>query len=307
MYWNSLNDALRAEYGGKVYKLALSSGCSCPNRDGTLGTRGCIFCDGAGAFAEAGDIPDQLAAAKARVAAKTGPGTKYIAYFQSFTNTYAPADRLRELYTAAMEPADVAALSIATRPDCLSPEILELLEGMNRKKPVWVELGLQTIHPASASYIRRGYGLPVFDRAVEELKDRGMTVVVHQILGLPGETKAMMAQTARYIGASGADGIKFHLLHVLRGTDLAAEWQAGRVRVMDLDDYIATLEACLRNIPREMVVHRLTGDGAKRDLLAPLWSGDKKRVLNAIHNAFRRDDLEQGSALTAGEKGKFTK
>ena len=226
MYWNSLNDVLRAEYGGKVYKLALSSGCSCPNRDGTLGTRGCIFCDGAGAFAEAGDIPAQLIAARTRVAAKAGPDARYIAYFQSFTNTYAPVERLRELYTAAMEPEDVVALSIATRPDCLGPEVLDLLTELNVVKPVWVELGLQTIHPASAACIRRGYDLPTFDAAVRDLKDRGITVVVHQILGLPGETPAQMAETAAYIGASGADGVKFHLLHVLRGTDLAADYEA---------------------------------------------------------------------------------
>ena len=297
MYWNSLNDWLRRQHGRKVYKLSLSSGCSCPNRHGTLGSRGCIFCDGAGAFAEAGDIPAQLAAARRRVAAKAGPDPCFIAYFQSFTNTYAPADRLRALYTAAMAPEDVVALSVATRPDYLPPEVLELLAELNRVKPVWVELGLQTIHPGSAAYIRRGYDLPVYDQAVRELKAAGITVVVHEILGLPGETEAMMAATARYIGASGADGIKFHLLHVLRGTDLAADWAAGRFACMELEAYISALESCLRNIPREMVVHRLTGDGAKRDLLAPLWSGDKKRVLNAIHRAFARDDLEQGSAL----------
>ena len=297
MYWNSLNDWLRRQYGRKVYKLSLSSGCSCPNRDGTLGSRGCIFCDGAGAFAEVGDIPAQLSAARRRVAAKAGPDPCFIAYFQSFTNTYAPADRLRALYTAAMAPEDVVALSVATRPDCLPPEVLELLAELNRVKPVWVELGLQTIHPGSAAYIRRGYDLPVYDQAVRELKAAGITVVVHEILGLPGETEAMMAATARYIGASGADGIKFHLLHVLRGTDLAADWAAGCFACLELEAYISALESCLRNIPREMVVHRLTGDGAKRDLLAPLWSGDKKRVLNAIHRAFLRDDLEQGSAL----------
>ena len=301
MYWNSLNDHLKRSYGGKVYKLSLSSGCSCPNRDGTLDTRGCIFCDGAGAFAEQGDIPAQLAAARRRVAEKAGPGARYIAYFQSFTNTYAPTERLRGLYTAAMVPADVVALSVATRPDCLPEDVLELLAELNRVKPVWVELGLQTIHPASAAWLRRGYGLPVYDEAVQRLKAAGITVVVHQILGLPGETREMMAETARYIGASGADGIKFHLLHVLRGTDLAAEWEAGRVRIMDLEAYIQALEDCLRNIPREMVVHRLTGDGAKRDLLSPLWSGDKKRVLNAIHRAFLQDDVEQGRALAGSE------
>ena len=297
MYWNRLNDWLRCRYGRKVYKLSLSSGCSCPNRDGTLDTRGCIFCDGAGAFAATGDIPAQLAAARRRVAAKAGPDPRFIAYFQSFTNTYAPVERLRALYTAAMAPEDVVVLSVATRPDCLPPETLELLGELNRRKPVWVELGLQTIHPASAAYIRRGYDLPVFDRAVRQLKEAGVTVVVHQILGLPGETEAMMAATARYIGNSGADGVKFHLLHVLRGTDLARDWEMGRFACLEQDTYTTALEACLRNIPRSMVVHRLTGDGAKRDLLAPLWSGDKKRVLGAIHQAFLRDDLEQGSAL----------
>lgn len=297
MYWNDLGSHLKAVYGTKVYKLSLSSGCTCPNRDGTLGSRGCIFCDGAGAFAAAGDIRQQLAAAKARVAAKAGANARYIAYFQSFTNTYGPVDRLRQLYRAALEPEEVVALSIATRPDCLGPQVLELLAELRAMKPVWVELGLQTIHPASAAYIRRGYELPVFDRAVADLRAIGATVVVHQILGLPGEDREMMLETARYIGHSGAEGIKFHLLHVLRGTDLAAEWQAGRVVLPELEEYIALLEDCVRSIPREMVIHRLTGDGAKRELLAPLWSGDKKRVLNAIHAAFLRDDVEQGSAF----------
>ena len=297
MYWNDLGSHLKAVYGTKVYKLTLSSGCTCPNRDGTLGSRGCIFCDGAGSFAAAGDIRRQLAAAKARVAAKAGANARYIAYFQSFTNTYGPVDRLRQLYRAALEPEEVVALSIATRPDCLGPRVLELLAELREMKPVWVELGLQTIHPASAAYIRRGYELPAFDRAVADLRAIGATVVVHQILGLPGEDREMMLETARYIGHSGAEGIKFHLLHVLRGTDLAAEWQAGRVVLPTLEEYIALLEDCVRGIPREMVIHRLTGDGAKRELLAPLWSGDKKRVLNAIHAAFLRDDVEQGSAF----------
>ena len=194
-------------------------------------------------------------------------------------------------------PEDVVILSIATRPDCLGPDILGLLEELNRIKPVWVELGLQTIHPESARYLRRGYDLPVFDRAVKDLKAIGVTVIVHQILGLPGETPEMMAETARYIGQSGAEGVKLHLLHVLRNTDLAAEWQAGRVQTLELEEYISILELCLRILPPEAVIHRLTGDGAKRDLLAPLWSGDKKRVLNAIHQAFLRDNLIQGSTL----------
>ena len=297
MYWNSLNDRLREQYGTKVYKLALSSGCSCPNRDGTLGNRGCIFCDGAGAFAAAGDISTQLSEAKSRVAAKVGTEAKYIAYFQSFTNTYGSVDRLRKLYLAAIDPEDVAAISIATRPDCLGPEVLRLLEELQERKPVWVELGLQTIHPKTAAYIRRGYDLPVYEEAVVKLRSRNMTVITHQILGLPGETANMMAETARYIGQSGANGVKFHLLHVLRGTDLAADWEAGKFQTMSLEAYIEVLEECVRQIPREMVIHRLTGDGAKKDLLAPLWSGDKKRVLNAIHKAFLQDNVEQGSAL----------
>ncbi len=297
MYWNSLNDALRREFGCKVYKLALSSGCTCPNRDGTAGDRGCIFCDGAGAFAQAGPVAEQLARAKERVAAKMKGEGKYIAYFQSFTNTYAPVDYLRPLFTQAMAPEEVAVLSVATRPDCLGEPVMALLEELNRVKPVWVELGLQTIHPASAAYIRRGYDLAVYDRAVAALKKAGLTVVVHQILGLPGESPDDMAATARYIGQSGADGIKFHLLHVLEGTDLAREWRQGRVKCLSLEEYIDALALCLANIPRRMAVHRLTGDGAKRDLLAPLWSGDKKRVLNAVHAALRERNVEQGSAL----------
>ena len=281
-----------------MYKLALSSGYSCPNRDGTLGSRGCIFCDGAGAFAGAGDIPRQIASAKARVVAKAGPDALYIAYFQSFTNTYAPAERLRVLYTAAIAPPEVAILSVATRPDCLPEPVVSLLAELNRIKPVWVELSLQTIHPQSAAYIRRrGYDLLVYEQAVHRLKEASISVVAHQILGLPGETETIMAATARYIGAFGADGIKFHLLHVLRGTDLAADWAAGKFSCMEPDTYIAAPESCLRDITRDMVVHRLTGDGAKQDLLVPLWSGDKKQVLNAIHAAFLRDDLEQGSCL----------
>lgn len=299
MYWNRLDSHLKARFGCKVYKLALSSGCTCPNRDGTLGERGCVFCDGAGAFAAAGPIQAQLAAARARVAAKAGPSARYIAYFQSFTNTYGPVDRLEALFQEAMRPEDVVALSIATRPDQLGAEVLAMLARCRASKPVWVELGLQTIHPSSAHYIRRGFALPVYDEAVARLREIGVTVVVHQILGLPGETPEMMADTARYIGRSGADGIKFHLLHVLRGTDLASDWKAGKVPLLDLEQYITALERCVESIPREMVIHRLTGDGAKRDLLAPLWSGDKKRVLNAIERAFLRDDVEQGRLYRA--------
>ena len=292
-----LNQYLRQRFGRKVYKLSLSTGCTCPNRDGTLGTRGCIFCDGAGAFAEAGPIPQQLAAAKARVAAKAGPDAGYIAYFQSFTKTYAPAQTLRPLFEGAIAPEEVVGLSIATRPDCLGEDILALLADLAAKKPLWVELGLQTVHPDSAQWIRRGYDLPVFEGAVQKLHAIGAQVVVHQILGLPGETLADMAATARYIGSLGVHGVKFHLLHVIRGTDLEAEWRCGRVPELSLEQYTEALAACLRQMPPETVIHRLTGDGAKRDLLAPLWTGDKKRVLNSITRAFWDMDLHQGSAL----------
>ena len=295
MYYHSLNEELRRRFGGKVYKLSLSSGCGCPNRDGTLGTRGCLFCDGAGAFAETGDIPAQLQRAKARLHGKEGEG-RYIAYFQSFTNTYAPASYLRPLFTAAMAPEEVVALSVATRPDCLPPEILDLLAELNRRKPVWVELGLQTIHPESAAYLRRGYELPVFEGAVRALRARGIEVIVHLILGIPGETREDMIASARNAG-HWADGVKLHLLHVHAGTDLAAEYAAGRVRPLEREEYFSLLEDCLRVLPPSVVIHRLTGDGDKRSLLAPLWSADKKAVLNAMRRRFEADGLVQGSAL----------
>lgn len=299
MYYRSLNAYLRETFGCKVYKLALSAGCTCPNRDGTIGTRGCIFCSGSGEFAASAALPvaEQITRAKRLVAAKAGPEARYIAYFQDYSNTYAPADTLRPLFMAAIEQPEICALSIATRPDCLLPEILALLSELREKKPVWVELGLQTIHPATAHYIRRGYPLSVFDSAVRQLKVLDIHVIAHMILGLPGETPDMMVQTARYIGQSGADGIKLHLLHVLAGTDLADDYAAGKFNTMTLDAYLSVLEDCLRVLPRGIVIHRMTGDGAKRSLIAPLWSADKKWVLNAINRRFLSDDLEQGSAL----------
>ncbi len=239
-------------------------------------------------------MEDQLAAARRRIAAKQKGPAKYIAYFQSFTNTYAPAQTLAPLFFAAMQPDDIVALSIATRPDCLGTDILQLLAECRRIKPVWVELGLQTIHPKTAKYIRRGYDLSLYDKAVCDLKALGITVVAHQILGLPGETPAQMAETSRYIGHSGADGVKLHLLHVLRSTDLAIEWQAGKITLPTLNEYIQMLELCVESLPPHVVIHRLTGDGAKRNLLAPLWSADKKHVLNQIHRAFLADDVQQG-------------
>lgn len=298
--YRSLNAYLRESFGCKLYKLALDGGFTCPNRDGTLGSRGCIFCSGRGSgdfsVSAAGGVDQAIDAAKALVAAKN-PGGRYIAYFQSYTGTYAPIDYLEALYTAAVSRPDIAALSIGTRPDCLGEPVLSLLARLNRIKPVWVELGLQTIHESTAEYIRRGYALPVFDQAVRQLREAGLSVIVHMILGLPGETPEMIFESAKYIGASGADGIKLQLLHVLKGTDLARDYAAGKFKALELEEYIALLEGCLRRIPPDMVIHRLTGDGAKRDLIAPLWSGDKKRVLNAINRALEQDDVHQGELL----------
>lgn len=297
-HYKSANSYLREHFGCKVYRLALDGGFSCPNRDGSIGTGGCIFCSGRGsgdfAVRAGADMADAIEKAKGLVSGKSG-AKRFIAYFQSFTGTYAPAERLRELFTAAIRRPEIAALSVATRPDCLGEEVLALLAELNAEKPVWVELGLQTIHPETARYIRRGYELPVFDEAVKKLKAAGLYVIVHMILGLPGESEEQIYKTAAYIGRSGADGVKFQLLHVLAGTDLAADYAAGSFRTLSLEEYITLLEGCIRRIPPEMTVHRLTGDGAKRELIAPLWSGDKKRVLNSINRAFDRDALVQGS------------
>ena len=295
MWYRSLNETLRRHYGSKVYKLALSCVNTCPNRDGTVGERGCIFCTGAGEFAESGPVTQQILRAKARLAGKVPPGTRYIAYFQSFTNTYAPVEVLREAFAEAMAPEDVVALSVATRPDCLGDEVMALLGELNRSKPVWVELGLQSSDPDTAAYIRRGCALSAFDEAIGKLRAAGITVILHQIIGLPGETEKEICATADYIAHSGAQGVKFHLLYVAQGTDLAEEYRLGRMKTLGMDEYIELLAQCIRRMPPEMVIHRLTGDGAKRDLIAPLWSGDKKRVLNAIRRYFEKHDVVQGS------------
>ena len=301
----SLNETLRERFGEKVYKLALDGGFTCPTRDGTLDTRGCIFCSGgSGAFtAPVGkDVHAAIEQAKTLVADKGGK--KYIAYYQSYTGTYAPLERLRALYTETLSYPDVVALSIGTRPDCLPDEVIALLRELNAVKPVWVELGLQTVHEATARYIRRGYPLAVFDDAVRRLHEAGIEVIVHMILGLPGETPEMMAETAHYIGQSGAEGIKFQLLHVLEGTDLAEDYRKGLFSALTLEEYIRVLESCVETIPANMVIHRLTGDGAKRELIAPLWSADKKQVLNAINRAFERDGVIQGKHWNEAPAGR---
>ncbi len=279
-----LSDHYREIFGCKVYKLSLDGGFTCPNRDGTLDTRGCIFCTGSAEFAEkkCPSVAQQLQQAKARVSAKNKNG-KYIAYFQSFTNTYAPAERLRRLYYDAIAPEEIVGLAIGTRPDCLPPEVVALLAEINRVKPVSVELGLQTIHPETVRYIRRGYDTDVYYDAVRRLKAAGLEVVTHIILGLPGETEEMMVQTTRAAVDAGTDGVKFHLLHVLRGTDLAVDYEAGRFSCLSLEEYGEILRQCVAVLPPRTVVHRITGDGAKKDLIAPLWSADKKRVLNYLY------------------------
>ena len=288
--YRTLNQHYRQRFGCKVYKLSVDAGFTCPNRDGTLGFGGCVFCsgDGSGFFAASGtDIRAQLEQAKEKVRAKNKDG-KYIAYFQAFTNTYAPVSRLRELYEAAMEPEEILGIAIGTRPDCLGDDVVALLEELNGRKPISVELGLQTVHPASIRYIRRGYGNEVYLDAVRRLKAVGLEVVTHIILGLPGETADMAAQTTRFAVDAGTDGVKFHLLHVLRGTDLERDYEAGLFQCLSLEEYGHWLEACLRELPENVTVHRITGDGAKRDLIAPLWSGDKKRVLNYLSGILGR-------------------
>ena len=303
--YRSLNAYLRERFGEKVYKLALDGGFTCPTRDGTLDTRGYIFCaGGSGAFTVpvGKDVHAAIEQAKTLVAGKGGK--KYIAYYQSYTGTYAPPERLRALYTQTLSHPDVVALSIGTRPDCLPDEVVALLKELNAVKPVWVELGLQTMHEATARTIRRGYPLAVFDDAMRRLREAGIESIVHMILGLPGETPEMMAETAGYIGQSGAEGIKFQLLHVLEGTDLAEDYREGLFSVLTLEEYIRVLEDCVEAVPPDMVIHRLTGDGAKRELIAPLWSADKKQVLNAINRAFERDGVMQGKHWNEAPTGR---
>lgn len=297
LYYCSLDKYLKSRFGCKVYKLALSANVTCPNRDGTKGERGCIFCSagGSGEFAASPALPVtvQIDWAKQRIQKKT-PAQSYIAYFQSFTNTYADITYLEEIFTGAVNHPQVAALSIATRPDCLPAEVLRLIERLCRIKPVFVELGLQTVHEETARYIRRGYRLPCYGEAVRSLLSAGAEPVAHIILGLPRETRAQMLETVSYVGKSGAKGIKLQLLHVLSGTDLAKDYERGLFETMGLDEYAGILCECIELLPRDMVIHRLTGDGPKKLLIAPKWSGDKKHVWNTIQRAFRERDVEQG-------------
>ena len=292
MEYLSFNKYLKDKFGQKVYKISLDGGFTCPNRDGKAGTRGCIFCSkgGSGDFAESREmsITEQIESGKKKVEKKI-KSDKYIAYFQAFTNTYAPVEILRQKYEEAINRPDIVALSIATRPDCLGDDVLRLLDEMNKIKPVFVELGLQTIHQKSAKYIRRGYDLSVYDKAVMDLKKIGVNVVVHVILGLPNESENDMLETVKYVCESGANGIKLQLLHVIDGTDLAKDYEKGLFKTLEFDEYVNLIVKCVKIIPKDIVIHRLTGDGAKKDLIAPLWSADKKRVLNAINKALREN------------------
>ncbi len=287
--YRTFHDQCREKFGCKVYKLSIDAGFTCPNRDGSLGKGGCIFCsgDGGGEFASRGaGILQQLEDAKKRVAHKN-KGGKYITYFQSFTNTSAPLPVLQQRFREAISPEDIVGLAIGTRPDCLPPETVALLAELNQIKPVTVELGLQTIHPDSVAYIRRGYETAVYYDSVRRLKEAGIEVVTHIILGLPGETPEMMVQTTQAAVTAGTDGVKFHLLHVLKGTDLEQDYREGKFRCLTLEAYGQILKACIRELPPSVTVHRITGDGAKRNLVAPEWSADKKRVLNYLTGILR--------------------
>ena len=289
MKYTTLNNYLKKRFGKKVYKIALNGAFTCPNRDGTIDTRGCIFCSkgGSGDFAESPDltITEQIENGKKRLEKKIKNG-KYIAYFQAFTNTYAPVERLRTIYEEAINHPDIVALSIGTRPDCLGDDVLALLDELNKIKPIFVELGLQTINEDTAKYIRRGYTLEVYDKAVADLHKIGINVVTHIILGLPNESKEDMLNSVKY-ACKVTDGIKLQLLHILKGTDLAKDYEQGKFEMLTLEQYTEIIKECVQIIPENVVIHRLTGDGAKKDLIAPLWSADKKTVLNKINRALK--------------------
>ena len=302
VYWgekryHSLDYHLKNRFGQKIYKLSLNGGMTCPNRDGTLGNRGCIFCSrgGSGDFAAscALSIKEQIEAAKTLVAKKT-TGSSYIAYFQAYTNTYAPYEKLKKIFTEAISHPDICILSVATRPDCLNDNVLNLLEKLNGIKPVWVELGLQSIHEHTARFIRRGYELPIFEKAVSALRKRGIEVIVHVITGLPTENENHMLATIHYLNKMDIQGIKLQLLHILKETDLADYYERHPFRVLSMDEYIKITGQCIANLRTDIVIHRLTGDGPKSLLLAPAWSADKRRVLNQIQAHLKQNNIWQG-------------
>lgn len=304
-YWfdksyHSLDYEAKTVFGKKLYKISLNGGMSCPNRDGTIGEGGCIFCSsgGSGDFAANAcmPVPMQLKEAKERICRKLPIGKPYgfIAYFQAYTNTYGPIWHLRNIFTEAIQDPSVEVLSIATRPDCLGEDVLALLRQLNTVKPVWVELGLQTMHEKTAKWMRRGYELSVYEKAVKDLKACGIQVITHIIIGLPGERKKELLETIAYLNKVGTDGVKLQLLHILKGTDLAEEFELGKVKALSFEEYEDLLFACITYLKEEIVIHRITGDGPKALLLAPLWTGDKKYVLNTMAKDMREQEIFQG-------------
>lgn len=298
--YHSLDYYLRQTFGEKVYRISLNAGCTCPNRDGTLGSRGCIFCSahGSGDFAAPPQpsVTAQIEAAKEQLAKKRGC-RRFIAYFQAFTNTYGPIGRLRQVYLEAVSHPDIAVLSIATRPDCLPPEMLKLLEELSRIKPVWVELGLQTMHQQTHAFIRSGFTPDCFENAVSKLQNRQIPVIVHVILGLPGETRDMMLQTVDYLAALPVNGIKLQLLHVLTDTDLYDYYCSHPFPLLSLEEYCSLIRDCLEHLPQDIVIHRLTGDGPRHLLAGPMWSTRKRMVLNEIHRCLKESGSFQGKYL----------
>lgn len=296
--YHSLDYELKKRFGEKIYKVSLDGGFTCPNRDGTLGTGGCIFCSGAGSgdFASSccESVTRQIENGIAGISARKSTGSCFIAYFQSFTNTYAPVEKLRPMFLEAIRHPQIVMLSVGTRPDCLPEDVLDLLTECNKIKPVMIELGLQSIHPSTVSYIRRGYDLPVYDKAVNVLHQRGIEVVTHVIAGLPGESKEDFLATVRHTAAVHSDGIKLQLLHVLQGTDLAADYAAGKFRTLSMEEYLDWITDSLLILPPDMVIHRLTGDGPKNLLIAPAWSSRKREVLNTLHRQLKEKNLWQG-------------
>lgn len=293
----SLNEYCKQTFGGKVYRLSLNGGMSCPNRDGSLGFGGCTFCSegGSGDFAANYQISisSQITEAKTRIQAKTNCN-KFIAYFQAYTNTYASIEHLRRIYTEAINQPDIVALSIGTRCDCLSDEVLDLLEELSQTKPIWIELGLQTIHNSTHKTLNTHTTVEQFDSAVIRLHSRGIPVIAHVILGLPGETKSMMLETISHVASMPVSGIKLQLLHILKGTALAASYEANPFPLFELEEYCDFIVDCIELLPSTMVVHRITGDGPRKLLIGPLWSTDKKRVLNTIEKRFKERDTWQG-------------
>ena len=298
--YHSLDYMFRERFGEKVYKVTLNGGMSCPNRDGKIGHRGCIFCSEGGSGDFAADVSlsvtEQINSQIAILSAKR-PIHRYIAYFQAYTNTYAPVEYLQKIFTEAISHPKVIALSIGTRPDCLDDKVIALLSELNRMKPVWIELGLQTIHEDTARYIRRGYSLSCFEDALSRLRAAGLEVIVHTILGLPGETHDDILETIKYLNATDIQGIKLQLLHVLSGTDLAADYQVGKFEVLGRDAYIDLVIDCLEHLRPSIIIHRVTGDGPKELLIAPQWASRKREVLNLLHHRMKEMGSFQGKAL----------